>query len=239
MERTRARIGASSRAISMYRGGAAKPIRKPFAGSQRRCQRPATRQLRASTMIRGSRNRLSRATAADAGFWRCNFTPCARVAIGATAISAISRHLLELIAELGGAGIGLNPLHALFYDRPGAGSPYSPNSRLFFNPLYIDVEAVEEFQHGDAARVADEIDRLRAAELVDYHCGCAAQACGACASPIALSMRVAAKRVAGISKPTGASAAGRSQCFAAFETLRGQYSGPWWDLAGSMAPAQR
>src|SRR5688572_32502027 len=30
---------------------------------------------------------------------------------------------------LGGAGIGLNPLHALFYDRPGSASPYSPSSR--------------------------------------------------------------------------------------------------------------
>ena len=32
--------------------------------------------------------------------------------------------LLEIVADLGGAGIGLNPLHAQFYDRPGcSGSP--------------------------------------------------------------------------------------------------------------------
>jgi 4-alpha-glucanotransferase len=54
--------------------------------------------------------------------------------------------LLNIVADLGCAGIGLNPLHAQFYDRPGcSGSPYSPNSRLFLNPLYIDVEAIEEF----------------------------------------------------------------------------------------------
>ena len=35
--------------------------------------------------------------------------------------------------HLGAAGVGLNPLHALFDDRPGDCSPYSPNSRLFLN----------------------------------------------------------------------------------------------------------
>ena len=42
------------------------------------------------------------------------------------------------------AGVGLNPLHALFTTAPSTGSPYAPNSRLFLNPLYIDVEAIEE-----------------------------------------------------------------------------------------------
>ena len=77
--------------------------------------------------------------------------------------------LLEIIAGLGGAGIGLNPLHAQFYDRAScSGSPYFPNSRLFLNPLYIDIEAVEEFDRGHAANVAQDIARLRDAELVDY-----------------------------------------------------------------------
>ncbi|MGH6754013.1 MAG: 4-alpha-glucanotransferase, partial [Bradyrhizobium sp.] len=39
--------------------------------------------------------------------------------------------LIELAHHLGADGVGLNPLHALFDDRPGDCSPYSPNSRLF------------------------------------------------------------------------------------------------------------
>ena len=66
--------------------------------------------------------------------------------------------LLDIVADFGCAGIGLNPLHAQFYDRPGcSGSPYSPNSRLFLNPLYIDVEAIEEFDRAHAASLARRI----------------------------------------------------------------------------------
>ena len=53
--------------------------------------------------------------------------------------------LIELAASLGAGGVGLNPLHALFDDRPADCSPYSPNSRLFLNALYIDVEKLAEF----------------------------------------------------------------------------------------------
>ncbi|MGC2176685.1 MAG: 4-alpha-glucanotransferase, partial [Bradyrhizobium sp.] len=45
--------------------------------------------------------------------------------------------LLEFAAQLGADGVGLNPLHALFDDKPAECSPYSPNSRLFLNALYI------------------------------------------------------------------------------------------------------
>jgi 4-alpha-glucanotransferase len=74
--------------------------------------------------------------------------------------------LLELAGQLGADGIGLNPLHALFDDRPADCSPYSPNSRLFLNALYIDVEKIPEFEA--EAFAAGEIARLREGNVVDY-----------------------------------------------------------------------
>jgi 4-alpha-glucanotransferase len=79
------------------------------------------------------------------------------------------RDILEIAAQSGASAVGLNPLHALFLDDPGKISPYAPNSRLFLNPLYIDVTGVPEFPAEAAAELAPEIERLRAAEFVDYH----------------------------------------------------------------------
>jgi 4-alpha-glucanotransferase len=56
----------------------------------------------------------------------------------------------------------------LFDDRPADCSPYSPNSRLFLNPLYIDVEKLPEIQRGVLATSSKDIDRLRASDTVDY-----------------------------------------------------------------------
>lgn len=39
--------------------------------------------------------------------------------------------------------VGVNPLHAL---PPGGISPYSPSSRLFHNPLYLNLERIAEFK---------------------------------------------------------------------------------------------
>jgi 4-alpha-glucanotransferase len=139
--------------------------------------------------------------------------------------------LLEIVADCGGAGVGLNPLHALFYDRTTTASPYSPNSRLFLNPLYIDVEAIEEFQHRIAAELASEIERLRALDLLDY--------------PGVARLKLAALRKAHDLFTAGGSVARQRefdafrqegghalQCFAAFETLRALHPGAWqlWPL---------
>jgi 4-alpha-glucanotransferase len=76
--------------------------------------------------------------------------------------------LIELAGQLGADGVGLNPLHALFDDRPADCSPYSPNSRLFLNALYVDVEKLPEFQPDVLAASGDVIARLRANDIVDY-----------------------------------------------------------------------
>lgn len=71
--------------------------------------------------------------------------------------------------------IGLNPLHALKNTKPFEISPYSPTSRLFLNTLYLDVEAIPEYQLCPAAQqtVRDAgfqraLAALRAGATVDY-----------------------------------------------------------------------
>ncbi len=78
------------------------------------------------------------------------------------------RRLVAIAAHCGAAGIGLNPLHALFADRADQASPYAPNSRLFLNPLYIDVEAIPEFPGVVAAGLEAELNALRATDIVAY-----------------------------------------------------------------------
>ena len=69
-------------------------------------------------------------------------------------------------ARRGASALGINPLHALFPAEPRHISPYSPSSRLFLNPLYIDVEAVPDFHEGSAP--PDAVAAARAGDLVDY-----------------------------------------------------------------------
>lgn len=84
--------------------------------------------------------------------------------------------LVEWAAKDLGAGlIGLNPLHALNNARPFAISPYSPTSRLFLNLLYLDIEAIPEYQFCEPAQqtVRDAgfqraLATLREGERVDY-----------------------------------------------------------------------
>ena len=83
--------------------------------------------------------------------------------------------LVGFCAETGGSTVLLNPLHALFPDAPEHASPYSPSSRSWFNPLYLDVEAITDFDECEEARALvlapqtqAQLRALRAADQVDY-----------------------------------------------------------------------
>lgn len=136
--------------------------------------------------------------------------------------------LVRLAKQLGADGVGLNPLHVLFDNHPADCSPYSPNSRLFLNPLYIDVEAIPEFSADlvpDATAIAM---RLRQGDRVPY------------ADMAALKWR--ALRAAFDAFVTKASGVRRNQFdafradrapllsrFACFEVLRHRFVSPWWE----------
>lgn len=77
--------------------------------------------------------------------------------------------------DLKAGAVGLNPLHALKNSRPYHISPYSPDSRLFLNTLYIAIDRIPELAESEAARrMLEEPDfqaRLRAlrdSDVVDY-----------------------------------------------------------------------
>jgi 4-alpha-glucanotransferase len=136
--------------------------------------------------------------------------------------------LIDLAADLGASGIGLNPLHALFDDRAHEASPYFPNSRLFLNPLYIDVGAVPEFPGLKAAGLADAILRLRDNNIVDYHGVANAKTRG-------LKLAYKAFRVHGTTARREAFDHFRQQRgsslarFGCFEVMRRKLVGPWWE----------
>lgn len=82
--------------------------------------------------------------------------------------------LLASVRELGGSVVGTLPLYAAFLRDPVEPSPYSPVSRLFWNELFLDVEALPEVRADPATRrrvrsagFRRELERLRAPELVD------------------------------------------------------------------------
>jgi 4-alpha-glucanotransferase len=134
--------------------------------------------------------------------------------------------LVDLAHHLGADGVGLNPLHALFDDRPGDCSPYSPNSRLFLNALYIDVEALPEFRVDAATKAA--LAHLRKQDVVDY--------------PEVAGLKWRALRSAFDAFKAGTTLARLSDLekfrsergsllsrFACFEALRHRLKKPWWE----------
>jgi 4-alpha-glucanotransferase len=82
--------------------------------------------------------------------------------------------LVEWAAGRGAAFVGINPLHALF-NYANEVSPYSPITRLFRNPIYVDVDSVKGLDRSEPARAllnaSDSramLRSLRETKLVDY-----------------------------------------------------------------------
>ena len=86
------------------------------------------------------------------------------------------RAIVDWVAERVNAGfIALNPLHAIPNRQPYNISPYLPNSIFYRNPLYLDIEQIEDFRASPEAaallgseEVQREITALRASEFVEY-----------------------------------------------------------------------
>lgn len=84
--------------------------------------------------------------------------------------------VIDWVAEQAGASfIALNPLHAIPNRQPYNISPYLPNSTFYRNPIYLDVEAIEDFPVSKQAvellereTTQREIARLRASAFVEY-----------------------------------------------------------------------
>ena len=134
--------------------------------------------------------------------------------------------LIELAASLGADGVGLNPLHALFDDRPGDCSPYSPNSRLFLNPLYVDVEKLPGFQQA----IEDEsaLAVLRADPTVDYAAVAELKWPALRFAFEAFKANPKGERKQDFEKFRAERAPLLSR-FACFEVLRHKFGKPWWE----------
>lgn len=85
-------------------------------------------------------------------------------------VARVSRRLTEYGAQF----VGLSPLHATANRGDGI-SPYYPSSRLFFNWIYLDVEAVPETktcreatQLLEAAEFRAAVDRCRGSDRVEH-----------------------------------------------------------------------
>ena len=83
--------------------------------------------------------------------------------------------LVEFCAGAGAGILGINPLNVLFPRNPQQISPYSPSSRLFYAPWYLDIEAIPDFTECVEARdlvfspaFQARLSQLRMEDFVNY-----------------------------------------------------------------------
>lgn len=136
--------------------------------------------------------------------------------------------VLKWAAALGAAGVGLNPLHALFDDEPDDCSPYSPSSRLFLNSIYIDVGKIPELPKAFVQENAELIESLQRSELVDYPAVADLKRRALRLAFREFRTRTTLKRRAAFDEFCASRGTALAR-FACFELLRRRHQGPWWE----------
>ena len=75
----------------------------------------------------------------------------------------------------GGSFIALNPLHAIHNRQPFNTSPYLPNCIFYQNPIYLDIERIEDYLTSrwclalrNSSSIRAEIEVLRQSDFVEY-----------------------------------------------------------------------
>ena len=66
--------------------------------------------------------------------------------------------------------IGINPLHALFTSQPSFASPYSPSSRIWLNPIYLNIPLIAQLLNLklSVSWDNDALEELRSSNLINY-----------------------------------------------------------------------
>ena len=77
-------------------------------------------------------------------------------------------NFIKICGRCGADIIGLNPLNVLTHDFPENASPYCSISRLFLNPIYIDIERIPEFRYEDMDGQWDKLEEFRSSDLIKY-----------------------------------------------------------------------
>lgn len=78
------------------------------------------------------------------------------------------KNFAHLCARVGADVIGLNPLNPLFHDFPENASPYNSVSRMFLNPIYLDVEKVPTFSFDILPDLKAQIADAKKGEYINY-----------------------------------------------------------------------
>jgi 4-alpha-glucanotransferase len=76
--------------------------------------------------------------------------------------------LAELAAAHGADFIGVNPVHALFWEDPDRCSPYFPSTRQFLSPLYIAIDRVQGSETALQSYDPELFQSARDCPTVDY-----------------------------------------------------------------------